>query len=192
MAAASTPSIGVIAEDDTDFEVVRVLARRIVGEAVSVRRRVAQGGSNIRKKAAVWAQQLAGEGCRRLVILHDLDRNPANNALNDEAKLRQALESIPVPKGVLRVVCIPVEEVEAWFWSDPTTVRAVGRDRGDASPSPHLIRQPKEALIRLSRDAGGRPRYSTNDNPELAKLLDLDLCAKRCPSFQMLRSFLAA
>jgi hypothetical protein len=191
MAAAPTPSLGVIAEDDTDFEVIQVLAGRISGN-IRVRRRVAQGGSNIRRKAAVWMRQLAEEGCRRLVILHDLDRNPANNALNDEARLRQVLTAIPVPPGVQRVVCIPVEEIEAWFWSDPVTVREVGRGSGVASPSPHLIRKPKEALVRLSQTAGGKPRYSTNVNPDLAKMLDLDLCARRCPSFQMLRSFLAA
>jgi hypothetical protein len=82
-----------------------------------------------------------------------------------------------------------VEEMEAWWWSDPNLVKRVGRGKGSAVASPHLMTSPKEALQRLSCDAGGKPLYSTNDNPTLAEAVNLELCAKKCPSFASLRDF---
>lgn len=45
--------------------------------------------------------------------------------------------------------------------------------------------------MRLSRDGGKKPRYATSDNPDLAKELDLEACAQRCPAFAALRTFVA-
>ena len=56
-------------------------------------------------------------------------------------------------------------------------------------PSPHLITKPKERLITMSRDVRGKARYSTNENPRLAQLLDLDACGARCEAFLALRVF---
>jgi Domain of unknown function (DUF4276) len=91
---------------------------------------------------------------------------------------------------VKRHICIPVEELEAWFWSDPDVVRYVGQGKGEAKVNPHLIIKPKEELIKLSLGANKRPRYSTNMNVELAEILNLELCATRCPSFKNLLNFL--
>jgi hypothetical protein len=133
-------------------------------------------------------RDLALKGCNFIVIIHDLDRGQ-NTQLNDERALRAHLSAHKVPAGVQRTICIPVEEMEAWWWSDPKLVKRVGRGKGNAVASPHLKAQPKEALQRLSRDAGGKPLYSTNDNPWLAESIDLALCAKKCPSFADLRDF---
>ncbi len=69
------------------------------------------------------------------------------------------------------------------------------RDQGgrpgqrEAHDSPEALRQPKEALMRLSKGANKKPRYSTNDNGKLAEKLDLTLCAQRCVSFRRLKEF---
>ncbi len=60
-----------------------------------------------------------------------------------------------------------------------------------AHANPHLLERPKEALKHLSRD-GGRFRYTTARNPELAEHLDLTICAARCPSFAALQAFIQA
>ena len=87
-------------------------------------------------------------------------------------------------------MCIPVEEIEAWFWADQRVVQRVGRGEGKAHASPHQIRSPKEELMRLSATAGGKRRYSQNQNGELAELLDLEVCAARCPAFAELLAFI--
>jgi len=111
--------------------------------------------------------------------------------LNNEARLRAELESIPFPQGTERHICIPIEEVEAWFFSDPKILKKYGA-AGKATASPHSVRRPKETLRALSKWENKKPRYSTNENPRLAAELDLDLCAKRCPAFRAFRTFVAA
>jgi hypothetical protein len=58
-----------------------------------------------------------------------------------------------------------------------------------AHPSPHTIARPKERLQQLSRGANGKPRLSTTDNHRYAGLLELDACARRCPAFHALKTF---
>ena len=183
--AVGPSPIGVIAEDDTDCDVVSVLVRRILPPPLArlrVMRRRAEGCASLRRKAKAWMRDLAASGCTSVVLLHDCDKN-------DESTLRSALARIETPSSIARLICIPVEELEAWFWSDPVVVTEVGRGTGKVVPEPHRLKDPKEALIRLSRDEGRKPLYSVNDNKELAELLDLDLCERRCPAFRDLRQF---
>jgi hypothetical protein len=55
---------------------------------------------------------MAQAGCNAFIIVHDLDRNPENNSLNDESELRRKLES---SSSVVnnKYICIPIEEMEA-------------------------------------------------------------------------------
>jgi hypothetical protein len=188
-------SIGVLAEDATDCAAIATLIRRIAPEAsIGIERYAGKGGkgcSHLRRKAEARLKDAARRGCAAAIVLHDLDRNPSNGELNDEGALRQQkLEALAVPAGLQRLVCIPVEELEAWFWADPAVVREVGRGRGEAHPTPHSSKRPKEALARLSIGANRKPRYSTNDNAKLAERLDLALCARRCSSFRALNDFI--
>lgn len=185
--------IGVLTEDETDSAALGVLIRRIAKEtsnlSVGIDPRHGRGCSHLRRKAESNLKELARQGCAGVVLLHDLDRNPSNGELNDERELRCRLEEIEVPRGLQRLVCIPVEELEAWFWADPSVVQEVGRGKGQAHATPHAIKKPKEKLMSLSIGANRKPRYSTNDNVRLADKLDLDLCALRCPSFHSLKEF---
>jgi Domain of unknown function (DUF4276) len=189
-------SFGVLAEDDTDCAAVGVLVRRAAREvseaSIGLKKYSGSGCGKLRRKAEPQMKAMAREGCAAAILVHDLDRNPDNGQLNDEAALRAQLEAIAAPAGMVRLICIPVEEIEAWFWSDPAVVEEIGRGKGKAHPSPHLIAKPKEALIKLSMAGDKKPRYSTNDNLKLAEKLDLDLCARRCRAFHQLRGFVHA
>ena len=184
--------LGILAEDDTDCRTVEELVRRVAAQNIGVEKRKAGGCAPLRRKAGAWMRELEGAGCSAVVVVHDIYRDPVSRQLKSVAKLREELVAQAAPTGILHLVCIPVEEIEAWFWSDPKVVKKVGRGTGAAHPSPHNIASPKEALQRLSRNAGNKPLYSTNDNPKLAKLLDLELCAKRCPAFAELAAFVRA
>lgn len=184
--------IGVIAEDRTDLDTMRVIIQRILGPNTGVKGKPGGGCARARRKAGAWLTIMANKGIRRVVILHDLDRNPNNGALNCHSSLRRTLERIRVPPNINRYICIPVEELEAWFWSCETTLSSVAGKPTSAAHHPENIIQPKEALYRLSRRGRGSrvSHYSTNDNPRLAQSLDLDACAQRCASFEGLRDFL--
>lgn len=185
----SKPVIALIAEDDTDCETIQVIVRRVLGDRTPTRKWASKGCSTLKGKLSAKLSALSAQGCNAFVVIHDLDRNPRNNTLNDESKLRKTLESLSSKLSNTHI-CIPIEELEAWFWSDPNVVEDVGRGQGKASVNPHEIQKPKEKLMALSKGANRKPRYSTNDNPRLAQLLNLDLCQQRCPAFKRLVIFL--
>jgi len=196
LANTSTPvgsmaelSIGVVAESGNDCEVIRTLIGRIFetkqipSGKYKVIKRAGEGCSKLRRKAERWMRELSGCGCSSIILVHDCDRH-------DEASLRAELHALAVPEGIGRFVCIPIEEIEAWFFSSERALHLVCGDRARSHPSPHLISSPKEKLIDLSRGANRKPRYSPNDNVKLAEVLELDVCAQRCPAFRELRTFL--
>lgn len=185
----SAARIGILAEDATDCDALQVLVRRIAGEhQVGLRAYSFAGCARLRQKAASTMKSLAREGCVAVILVHDLDRNPRNGELNDEATLRRALSKIDVPSTLHRLVCIPVEELEAWFWADPGALAMI-EPGTKAHHSPHLIRQPKEKLVALSRGVDKKSNFRPAKNKELAAKLDMDLCASRCPAFRDLRDF---
>jgi len=188
--------IGVLAEDQTDCDALVILVRRIAKQAkvptIRVPSYASRGCAKLRAKAESQMKLMLDDGCSAVVLVHDLDRNPNNQQLNDAGKLRRELEQLTDSIGSRRHICIPIEELEAWFWSDQATVSKAtrGNDKAKAQPSPHLIVKPKEALARLSRGLKGKSRYDTKDNKDLAEILDLPLCESRCPSFRDLAHFI--
>lgn len=183
--------IALIGEDETDCNTVRKIVHRVLGQSVGTKKWASKGSGILKRKLKSQLKILSSKGCNAFIIIHDLDRNPLNNSLNDEVKLRQALESLSsdLPEST-KHICIPIEELEAWFWSDPEVVQHVGKSKGKAHPNPHQINKPKEKLIALSVGENRKPRYSTNMNVELAEKLNIEICSKRCPSFQELLCFL--
>jgi hypothetical protein len=176
---------GVIAEDDTDVETIMVLIRRIRSDdSVPWERFVGRGAGRLCTHSGKWARALVHKGCTQLVIVHDSDKH-------DPDAIRRKVDSQKFP-ATARHVCVPVREIEAWFFSDAKVLTEVARSPQVAKPNPSSIDDPKSALIRLSRGAGGRARYSTNENARLAGLLDLDACARVCPEFRALREFVRA
>lgn len=182
-------TVSVLAEDPTDVATFQVLIQRIVG-TVKVHGHGFKGCARLKRKAEACIRDDHRKGVRRFVIVHDLDRNPNNDQLNDEVALRRLLSDIALPSDASRVLCIPIEELEAWWFSCAETLEAVARRPIPPSRNPHLVVRPKEDLMRLSRAGNRRPRYSTNDNPSLAKILDLEICGDRCRAFAELKTFL--
>jgi hypothetical protein len=187
----SSRLIALIAEDDTDCDAVRKIVHRVLGKNTKTKLWASKGCSTLKRKLSAKLKDLSIQGCNAFIIIHDLDRNPHNNSLNDELKLREVLEKSTIQANAFdKHICIPIEELESWFWSDPNVVKHVGRGKGEAKANPHLIVKPKEQLLKLSSGENRKPRYSTNMNAELAGILNLELCSARCPSFEALLKFL--
>ncbi|NJK31836.1 MAG: DUF4276 family protein [Deltaproteobacteria bacterium] len=189
----SNVRFGIIAEDKTDCAALDVLIRRLA-ESVNLpirgpKYRSGNGCGSIKRKAKAWVKELLDSGCDAIVIVHDLDRNKVTNQLNDEDELRESLDKIATPEGVPRLICIPIEEFEAWFFACAKVMRAISGSDKHVSRSPHAIAKPKERLISLSCGTNKKPRFSTNDNAKYARILDLEDCARLCPAFRELRGF---
>jgi len=184
-------TIAIIAEDNTDCDTFRNIVHRVLGKQIKVKHWGANGCSTLKQKLPAKLKAMHDVGCDAFIIVHDLDRNPENNSLNDEERLRQILEDASSNvKYISKYICIPIEELEAWFLSDPNVVQYIGRGKGSAHPNPHLVSKPKEYLIKLSIDEKRKPRYATNMNAELIDRLDFDICAQRCGAFKNLLDFL--
>ena len=59
-----------------------------------LKKRHDKGCANLRRKTERWLVDLVKEGCTAAVVLHDLDLNPQNGSLNDEAALRHKLAEV--------------------------------------------------------------------------------------------------
>lgn len=185
--------MGVLAEDASDCDVLKEIIRRLreKKEPLGVKPFNARGCANLRRKMIPWIKVMLGEGCSAFIIVHDLDRDKGTLQLNDEAALMRELNSKKYPAGAEeRLICVPVEELEAWFWSDQQLLDRVARGNpANASHHPREIIDPKGKLRQLYK-RNGKSQYSTNANKELAEHLDLQICAKRCPEFAELCHFI--
>jgi hypothetical protein len=187
----SNLNIALIAEDNTDCEAVLKIIHRVLGAEVKTKKWASKGCGSLTKKLRAKLKLLSTEGCNIFIVVHDLDRNPQNGSLNDEQVLRSKLEELSSEiESLKKHICIPIEELEAWFWSDPEVIKYLGGEKGKSHPNPHEIKSPKEKLIKLSVGDNRKPRYSTNMNVELAERLNLKICSARCPSFRKLLNFL--
>ena len=187
----SNIKIALIAEDETDCAAIRKIVHRVLGTEVATKKWASNGCSALKKKLTAKLKVLSSEGCNIFIVVHDLDRNPQNASLNNEGVLRSKLEALSSEiKSLNKHICIPIEELEAWFWSDPVVLEYLGGEKGKAQVNPDKIKSPKEELMKLSIGENRKPRYSTNMNVELAARLNLDLCSDRCPSFNNLLKFL--
>ncbi len=180
--------VGILAESENDCRVVSTLIRRIlINKQISPSHyptvhRATQGCAKLRAKCELWLRELAQRGCRSIIVVHDRDRF-------DETRLRAELIKAKVPQGVKRLICIPVEEIEAWFFSCDNSMQLICGDDAQSHAWPHTVRSPKEQLIMLSQNQFNRPRYSPNDGPQIAEILNIDICAARCSAFKYLREF---
>jgi hypothetical protein len=100
---------GVLVEDQTDGDVIRVVIHRCVEPSVTVKVRAQKGCAKIRKKAArVINDLIAQSDVTDIIVVHDLDRNPDTKQLNDETGLRKILGEC-CHTHLPRLICIPVE-----------------------------------------------------------------------------------
>jgi hypothetical protein len=67
--------LGVIAEEYSDVEVVRELARIIspTRRPPKIKRFVGHGCGRIKSKCRQWAELLYEQGCQSLILIQDLD-----------------------------------------------------------------------------------------------------------------------
>ncbi len=181
------PPIGIIAEDDCDVASIRVLIHRISRDSrIGIRKFVGKGCGKIMRKCNAWANQLKAKGCCALIVIHDRDRNDLRQLQN---AISTALRPNPFQKSL---ICIPVEELEAWLLSDPAAIqRALSLpSKPKVSGMPEQISSPKEYLQRIVHVAsrGEQIYLNTVHNERICSELDIEN-ANACPSFRPFHCF---
>lgn len=145
---------GIIGESDSDVATLRALIVRLSlragQERPGVKTRSFDGCSRLLQSG--WAQLELFEkgGCDRLMVHFDADRNdPTDRRRLAEEKIVQ-----PADISVPCLVCMPVQEIEAWLLSDTAAITKVipkCRDLKEYT-SPERVNDPKEELLRICRD----------------------------------------
>ncbi|AGW89714.1 hypothetical protein N234_06702 [Ralstonia pickettii DTP0602] len=178
---------GVIGEDKSDVEVLRHIIERLspAGKKVVVRTKGYNGCAEMLRKGAKQLMAFEREQCHRFVVCYDSDReDPAQ-------RLKRLISDVIKPAAISGPLCalVPIQEIEAWILADLPAVTNIIQSwvPTEKYPSPENVKDPKEELVKLSRNVVRRPRYSyVMHNPQVAKFLDLDVVYRKCISFRPL------
>lgn len=186
---AERKRIGIIAEDVSDFESFKVLVNRLTEcEGITFERRVGGGSGKVKRKCLEWSKQLHLSGCSVLIVIHDLDTNDFDKLYSDIAR---RLKTSPIK---MQCICIPVRELEAWFLSDPDSIkRTLKLKRSPKVPgNPESITSPKEYLKEQVRRCSHVKNFylSTRHNSQLAGQVDVQILLRKCPSFRAFFNFI--
>jgi len=181
--------IGIIAEDESDYKSFRILICRITKNYSLKFNGLYPGGCNeIRRKALAYAENLKTKGCNVLIFIHDLDRNTLKNL---KKEINDKLINNPIPEYL---ICIPIEEIEAWFLSDPEGIKKALKLRSfpRVSGLPEDISSPKEKLGDYVRKAssGKKDYINTTHNQMLAEKVSIEIMNEKCKSFKEFYDFI--
>jgi hypothetical protein len=181
-------SIGIIVEDTTDYEAAKILIQRVTGKNnLTFKKSVSNGCGKLRRKALDYTNDLTKRGCQMVIIIHDKDRNCHNELMNELCRI------VKPTKAKIKHICIPIEEMEAWFISDPQGIKdsfnlkRLPRFKGN----PETINSPKEVLAEQVYLCSNKSTiFLTKHNQKLAEVVSLDKAKDKCKSFSSLVDFL--
>ena len=179
--------IGIIAEDLSDIEVLKILVKKVSKKTFSISHFVGKGCGPLARKTPGWCKNLWLKGCTHILLIHDLDRNDLSN-------LRSKLEAIlyQAPQQ-FKAVVIPSEELEAWLLSDTAAIaKALNLQKGFKEiHHPETVPSPKEYIGEMVRKISNNQRTYVNTvhNRLIAQELDVDKIKNKCPSFSGFASF---
>ncbi len=180
--------IGLIGEDRTDTSTIEVLVRRISDKnGIGFREFAKNGKGNIKRKCLMWADVLHSQGCSALILVQDLD------GTNGEDRVRAELESILSSSRLgNRYICIPVEELEAWFISDPGCIKKSLNLKfmPKFSGLPETIQDPKGKIKDQVFKCSQKEKYfMTKNNEDFAKYLNIEKALDKSNSFKSFHKF---
>lgn len=181
--------IGLVVEDESDYESSKKIIQRITKNYdLKFKKAISNGCGKLRRKLFDYAVDLNNRGCDTLIVIHDLDRNNLNELKND---LETKLKNSPL---IRRFLCIPIEELEAWFLSDPDGIKKYFnlKRKPKIKGNPETIISPKEKLGEIIYHCSEKNLHylNTKHNQLLSGVLSLELVFQKCSSFRLLYAFL--
>lgn len=181
--------IGLIVEDDSDFNSYKKLISRTVKvNNLTFKKANGKGCGKLRRKLIAYATNLHRRKCDMIIVFHDLDRNDLEELSRN---LKKLISKSPAP---FNYVCIPIEEIEAWFLSDPDIIKEVFKlpKRPNISNLPETIFDPKGKLEDIVYLGSNKRRMylNTKDNEKLSEKVSIEKMKNKCNSFNELYNYL--
>ncbi len=186
----------VLGEDKSDVESLAAIIKKLFGGKtenpnISVKGKGFGGcGELCKKGAGAITSFLRDDHSTRFVICHDADGpnpKPARNKV-----MNMIVKPAGLNKSNNKLILIPVQEFEAWLIADEealaTTIQTL---QIKAVSEPERQESPKEWLIDKSRKRREASYFPRTHNSKIAKELNLDKVAKKCPSFRPLVEFVS-
>jgi Domain of unknown function (DUF4276) len=177
----SVSPIGIIAEDISDVLSLHVMINRLKNsKSIGVKKHVGKGCGRIARKCHDWAVDLKTRGCQSLIIVHDRDTKQVDSLYKS---LVASVSPCPFNNYV---ICIPVQELEAWLLADPNAIKIALKLRKapKVKGNPEHINSPKEHLeLLVRRVSNGEKVYiHTEHNQCISQHLNFQ-AVKKCTSF---------
>jgi hypothetical protein len=183
-----TKSLVPIVEGQSEVESAGLLLRRLlhvggvfdwsVARPFRVKRNKVVRCGELEK--AIVQSQRSRESAGAIVVILDADDDCPAELGPELTERAGAATDLPV------AVVLAERELEAWLLGSKESLRGARGIASDATApaGPQAIR---DAKGELSRNMTGDRRYiSVDDQPALVEALDLELAARRCPSFKRL------
>ncbi len=182
-------SIGLIVEDISDYDCLKNIIARIVNkDNITFKKAIGNGCGKLRRKAVSYSKNLTNRGCDLIILVHDLDRNDYKKLT---LELNLLIKQSPAKNNF---VCIPIEEIEGWFLSDPEGLKeSLNLDRKPKiTGNPESIASPKEKLEEYVYSCSNKSKIylNTKHNSILAANLCLNKMREKSTSFSLLYSHL--
>jgi len=178
--------VGLIVEDQSDYEVIHSILDKIAARPFAVTRYLGHGCGKVIAKCGAWARQLRDQGCTLLIVVCDLDTRHLTEL---KGQLETSLTPCPFQ---LHIIVIPVREIEAWLLADHQAITQAMKLRKAAKKqaNPEAIMRPKEHLGRLIFERSEkRTQYlNTVHNKQIAAAARITQL-RRCQSFRPLHQF---
>ncbi|WP_186142538.1 DUF4276 family protein [Burkholderia gladioli] len=179
----------LITEDQTDFDAVKAIIRRLSNDSnISIKGKGFNGAGEITNKGAATIKSLLTTETKGCIIVRDCDGR------NGDEKFK-LLKSDVVDKVKTKTpfcIVLPKHELEAWYLADIHCVTKIwGQWRPERGyDQPESFAKAKEELIKISRTGNLKPRYSTSDGKLIAMHMNLNTVREKCPSFEPLYIFI--
>ena len=178
--------IGIIAEDLSDIQVIsELISKYVEKKEFSIKHFVGKGCGKLRVKCSAWVDNLSIQGCKHVIIFHDLDKNK-------EHELRKEIET-KLTKCKFRetLIVIPTEELEAWLLSDAEAIKSTFSitENIRIANDVESIKSPKEHLQKLVKRLSSKNYVNTIHNKKIAEKIETSKLSN-CQSYKVFEDYI--
>jgi hypothetical protein len=185
---------GIIAEDNSDIECLKVLIKRLAkNDSLKIKHKGYKGCANMLRDG--WKELKAYSQLSHIthfIVCYDKDDSKG------QTRYEEVINKIIKPSGIKKdknkiCILIPTQEIEAWILADIQAVTQIisSWQPSENFASPETIESPKEKLIKLSQVKNAKPLYDhATHNSKIFEKINLQTVKNKCPSFVELAQFI--